>query len=71
MEAYRKEQIQAELEVMQSICDIQDRSTEFMLQMLIDIVESFKLDYKELANVDSHDFVMEYLYDNRDTTKDT
>jgi len=71
MEAYRKEQIQAELEVMQSICDIQDRSTEFMLQMLIDVVESFKLDYKELANVDSHDFVMEYLYDNRDTTKDT
>ena len=68
MTQYRKEQLEAELEVMNDICHIEDTSTEQMLQRMTDAIDLYKLDYKELKSLDSHEFVMEWLYENRDRT---
>jgi len=71
MNEYRKKQMQDELTVINELCDIEDTSTEQMLQRMTDAIELYKLDYIELEQLDSHEFVMEYLHDRRDTTKDT
>ena len=68
MKQYRKEQLEAELAVISDICDIEDTSTEQMLQRMVDAIDLYKLDYKELKRLDSHEFVMEWLYESRDRT---
>ncbi len=71
MNEYRKKQMQDELTVINELCDIEDTSTEQMLQRMTDAIELYKLDYIELEQLDSHEFVMEYLYDRRYTDEDT
>jgi len=68
---YRKKQMQDELTVIKELCDIEDTSTEQMLMRMTDAIELYKLDYIELEQLDCHEFVMEYLYESRDTSKDT
>ena len=65
MKELREQQLKNELEVCQHICDTDDRSTEYMIQMMNDTVELFKLDYKECSYIDNHEFVMEFLYESR------